>query len=349
VRARLEEAGFSNIQIMSESFLVRAIGPDGSPVVMVVHPDSQALMPEASDDQDAANVRESGDADTLGDLSEDDEEEAVVPTPRSHRFGKSAKTMDRAPAEKSKGEAPRGQRADAPTVTTGREQNAAMGQQLQSNAAPTQLPGQTPNQAQSQSAKMRDEGVRPSADNQTSPGRPNGMASDTKERAQPALDLSNAQRAEIWKRLGNQQTTDTPPGFQPKVGATVPASMQLRSLPNSVSSQVPQVQSYNYAMVQSQLLIVDPATNIRLGTRYLKQTLDKFGDHPEYAFAAYNAGDNRVLDWQNIGHYRDMDEFVESIPFTETREYVQAIIRNEEIYRELDHAANTQERVAAAH
>jgi soluble lytic murein transglycosylase len=84
--------------------------------------------------------------------------------------------------------------------------------------------------------------------------------------------------------------------------------------------------------------LVDPATNIKLGTRYLKQTLDKFGDHPEYAFAAYNAGDNRVLDWQNIGHYRDMDEFVESIPFTETREYVQAIIRNEQIYRELDKA-----------
>jgi soluble lytic murein transglycosylase len=84
--------------------------------------------------------------------------------------------------------------------------------------------------------------------------------------------------------------------------------------------------------------LVDPATNIRLGTRYLKQTLDKFGDKPEYAFAAYNAGDNRVLDWQAIGHYRDMDEFVESIPFTETREYVQAIIRNEQIYRELDKA-----------
>jgi soluble lytic murein transglycosylase len=45
-----------------------------------------------------------------------------------------------------------------------------------------------------------------------------------------------------------------------------------------------------------------------------------------------------VLDWQAIGHYRDMDEFVESIPFTETREYVEAIIRNEEIYRELDKA-----------
>ncbi|GGG92886.1 transglycosylase SLT domain-containing protein [Silvibacterium dinghuense] len=84
--------------------------------------------------------------------------------------------------------------------------------------------------------------------------------------------------------------------------------------------------------------LLDPGTNIRLGARYLKQTLDKFGDKPEYAFAAYNAGDNRVLDWQSSGRYRDMDEFVESIPFTETREYVQAIIRNEEIYRELEKA-----------
>jgi soluble lytic murein transglycosylase len=86
--------------------------------------------------------------------------------------------------------------------------------------------------------------------------------------------------------------------------------------------------------------LLDPSTNIRLGTLYLKQTLNKFGGHPQYAFAAYNAGDERVVDWQSIGHYRDMDEFVESIPFTETREYVQAIIRNQEIYRELDRASS---------
>lgn len=95
--------------------------------------------------------------------------------------------------------------------------------------------------------------------------------------------------------------------------------------------------------------LLDPDINIRLGTRYLRQTLDKFNSQPEYTFAAYNAGDNRVTDWQSIGNYRGMDEFVESIPFTETREYVQAIIRNEEIYRELDHASNTQERASAAH
>lgn len=94
--------------------------------------------------------------------------------------------------------------------------------------------------------------------------------------------------------------------------------------------------------------LLDPDTNIRLGTRYLRQTLQKFNSQPEYTFAAYNAGDNRVTDWQSIGNYSGMDEFVESIPFTETREYVQAIIRNEQIYRELDHAS-TLERASAAH
>ncbi len=92
--------------------------------------------------------------------------------------------------------------------------------------------------------------------------------------------------------------------------------------------------------------LLDPVTNIRLGTRYLRQTLDKFNNQPEYTFAAYNAGDNRVTDWQSIGSYTGIDEFVESIPFTETREYVQAILRNEEIYRELDHAQTAQAKSA---
>jgi soluble lytic murein transglycosylase len=81
--------------------------------------------------------------------------------------------------------------------------------------------------------------------------------------------------------------------------------------------------------------LLNPVVNIRLGTRYLKQTLDKFGDKPEYAFAAYNAGDDRVQDWRSGAPFHGMDEFVESIPFTETREYVQGIVRNEMIYRDL--------------
>jgi soluble lytic murein transglycosylase len=88
--------------------------------------------------------------------------------------------------------------------------------------------------------------------------------------------------------------------------------------------------------------LLNPLINIKLGTKYLRQTLDKFDDKPEYAFAAYNAGDDRVTDWRSGTPFHGMDEFVESIPFTETREYVQAIIRNEMIYRDLAaHRANT--------
>lgn len=82
-----------------------------------------------------------------------------------------------------------------------------------------------------------------------------------------------------------------------------------------------------------QLLV--PDTNIQLGTRYFKQLLEKFNGTPEYALAAYNAGSNRVEDWLAEGTYRDAPEFVESIPFTETREYVQAIMRNATVYRRL--------------
>jgi soluble lytic murein transglycosylase len=87
--------------------------------------------------------------------------------------------------------------------------------------------------------------------------------------------------------------------------------------------------------------LLDPVMNIRLGTRYLREMLDRFGGVQEYAMAAYNAGDSRVVDWQAAGPYSGMDEFVESIPFTQTREYVEAILRNEETYRAIDSFAKT--------
>jgi soluble lytic murein transglycosylase len=94
--------------------------------------------------------------------------------------------------------------------------------------------------------------------------------------------------------------------------------------------------------------LLDPNMNIRLGTRYFRQTLDKFGGVPEYALAAYNAGDSRVTDWQAAGPYSGLDEFVESIPFTETREYVEAILRNEETYRAIDDFARSHDSAAAS-
>ncbi len=80
-------------------------------------------------------------------------------------------------------------------------------------------------------------------------------------------------------------------------------------------------------------LLADPTVNLELGTRYFKHMVDSFGGQVEYALAAYNAGADRVKAWQAQGPYRDIHEFVESIPFSETREYVQAIMRNATVYR----------------
>jgi soluble lytic murein transglycosylase len=81
-------------------------------------------------------------------------------------------------------------------------------------------------------------------------------------------------------------------------------------------------------------LLFSPAVNLQLGTRYFRGMVDKFGGF-EYALAAYNAGSDRVEDWLSQGKYRDPQEFVESIPFTETREYVQAILRNASVYKQI--------------
>ena len=81
--------------------------------------------------------------------------------------------------------------------------------------------------------------------------------------------------------------------------------------------------------------LLNPAINLQLGTANLKLVLDRFGGQAEYALAAYNAGDVPVRQWMMGGDFKDVPEFVESIPYTETREYVQAILRNREIYRAL--------------
>jgi soluble lytic murein transglycosylase len=72
---------------------------------------------------------------------------------------------------------------------------------------------------------------------------------------------------------------------------------------------------------------------LQLGTYFFKRMVDSYGGTIEYALAAYNAGEHRVEAWRKSGDFKEMDEFVESIPFTETREYVQAILRNAVLYR----------------
>jgi soluble lytic murein transglycosylase len=78
--------------------------------------------------------------------------------------------------------------------------------------------------------------------------------------------------------------------------------------------------------------LFDPNANIELGMLYISN-LTKTTGGPEYAAAAYNAGEDRIALWKSERAYSEVPELVESIPFTETREYVQIVVRNAEMYR----------------
>jgi len=80
--------------------------------------------------------------------------------------------------------------------------------------------------------------------------------------------------------------------------------------------------------------LYNPSLNIKLGMNYLAQLLGQFGKI-EYAAAAYNAGPGRARQWIAERGSLDMDEWVESIPFSETRGYVQSVLRNSANYRRL--------------
>jgi soluble lytic murein transglycosylase len=81
--------------------------------------------------------------------------------------------------------------------------------------------------------------------------------------------------------------------------------------------------------------LLNPTINLQLGTQDLRKSIDRYGGQVDYALAAYNAGDSPVHQWMSVNNYKDIAEWVESIPYTETREYVQAILRNRELYREV--------------
>jgi soluble lytic murein transglycosylase len=81
--------------------------------------------------------------------------------------------------------------------------------------------------------------------------------------------------------------------------------------------------------------LLQPNSNLRIGTMVFRSMLDQNGGNLEHTIASYNAGPSRVVDWRTWSNFREPAEFIESIPFTETRDYVQAVLRNADVYRRL--------------
>jgi soluble lytic murein transglycosylase len=78
--------------------------------------------------------------------------------------------------------------------------------------------------------------------------------------------------------------------------------------------------------------LFEPDYNIEIGMAYIAGLVRQTGAL-EYAAAAYNAGEDRIASWKSERNYEEIPELVESIPFTETREYVQVVLRNTAVYR----------------
>jgi soluble lytic murein transglycosylase len=81
-------------------------------------------------------------------------------------------------------------------------------------------------------------------------------------------------------------------------------------------------------------MLTQPEANIRMGMRYFKDLVDRFGG-AHYALASYNAGENRVSEWLSERPGIAQDEFIDDIPFPETQNYVKRILGTAEDYRRL--------------
>jgi tetratricopeptide (TPR) repeat protein len=116
--------------------------------------------------------------------------------------------------------------------------------------------------------------------------------------------------------------------FDPEAVSVAHAYGLMQLLPKTAARvrQVPSVSSAS---------LVDPLFNVETGTSYLRQLLDLYDGSLFMAVAAYNAGEHAVDKWRVRYTAMEPDEFVESISFRETRNYVKQVLRNYHTYQRL--------------
>ena len=124
--------------------------------------------------------------------------------------------------------------------------------------------------------------------------------------------------------------------FNRKAVSSAGARGLMQLLP-STASRVAKKSSLPYSRKK---LTTDIRYNLKLGQAYLKELLDAFNKSYILTLAAYNAGPNRVKKWiKNYGDPRHMEvdpiDWIEKIPFGETRNYVQRVMENLHVYRRL--------------
>jgi soluble lytic murein transglycosylase len=119
--------------------------------------------------------------------------------------------------------------------------------------------------------------------------------------------------------------------WNPKVRSPVGASGLMQIMPGTATHTV---KMFNIPGYSSTSQLLDPDTNINIGTSYLQYVYQQFGNNRIFSSAAYNAGPGRVRTWLGNSAGRiDAVAFVESIPFSETRGYVKNVLAYDAYYR----------------
>jgi len=116
--------------------------------------------------------------------------------------------------------------------------------------------------------------------------------------------------------------------FDPKAGSSVGALGLMQLMPRT-AKQVAKSMGLKRPR-RSDILKVE--NNINFGTQYFKKVMSKFDNNTALAAAAYNAGPHRVKKWLPENKAMDADLWVETIPFNETRKYVQAVLAYSSIF-----------------
>ena len=117
-------------------------------------------------------------------------------------------------------------------------------------------------------------------------------------------------------------------GFNPR--ATSPSD--ARGLMQVLATTITRSPRYLNSV---QRRLYEPAYNVRYGCAFLRKLLERYHGNAAEALAAYNAGPTRVDQWLSQRTFRDQQEFVESIPYPETRIYLKAVFADSGVYRQL--------------
>ncbi|MEM0978929.1 MAG: transglycosylase SLT domain-containing protein [Cyanobacteria bacterium P01_H01_bin.58] len=106
--------------------------------------------------------------------------------------------------------------------------------------------------------------------------------------------------------------------FEPQIRSVVGATGLMQVMPDTADWIQDKTDIPDYDLD-------NPESNIELGTWYLDYTHEEYRNHSLFAVASYNAGPGNVADWIARQNYADADEFVDKIPFPETKDYVMSV------------------------